>query len=246
MNRTAIIFEDETLLVIDKPAGIVVNRAESVKTETVQDWVESYYPKILEEQDKMFRSRSGMVHRLDKDTSGVLLWAKTPETMYWVMDQFMKRLVKKTYIVLVHGRMEPKSGEISLPMGRLGKAQRFGVVIGGRMTKTRYTVIEDRQERFGTANERLSLIEMYPETGRTHQLRVMLKHLYHPIVSDELYLGKRRLKSDQMWCERMFLHAKSVSLQVARGGKRQSFVAQMPVILTKALEAQGFGEIDGK
>src|SRR5579859_4682010 len=200
--RIVILYEDTDILVIDKPAGMTVNRAETTRHEvTVQDWAEekigiTYDVSSIEynyneegwnpEQD--FFKRGGIVHRLDKETSGVLVLAKNPATFVALQKKFKERTVTKSYLALTHGKLLPKSGEISVPVGRLPWNRiRFCIVLGVRESKTFYSVVD----YFRMSNEVVSLVEFFPQSGRTHQIRVHLKYLGHPIVSDELYGGRK-------------------------------------------------------
>lgn len=192
-----ILFEDSYLLVLNKPLGLVVNRAESVKGETVQDWVEKTYRIFIE-------NRAGIVHRIDKETSGCLLIAKTPESFVELQRQFKSREIKKTYLAIVHGKLVPQVGEIRAPVGRLPwNRERFGIVPGGKEAMTRYVVKKTL--------EQYSLVELYPETGRTHQIRVHLKYINHPIVGDYLYAGRKTSRSDRALVGRCLLHAWKIS-----------------------------------
>lgn len=210
-----ILFEDTDLVVINKPAGLVVNRAESVKTETLQDWIETLYPEIFtqlqgaDETNQIFLNRSGMVHRLDKDTSGVMVWAKKPQVMFDLMGQFKERNTQKVYQALVYDALSPQEGQIRLPLGRTTRDRKqFGVVIDGKMTETAYQV----QAYYRKQPQQIyTLVNLFPRTGRTHQLRVVLKHLKHPIVGDQVYVGRKRFRKDVNWCQRQFLHALSLS-----------------------------------
>ncbi|MBI4059318.1 RluA family pseudouridine synthase [Candidatus Microgenomates bacterium] len=251
-----ILYEDNELLVIDKPAGMVVNRAESVKGETVQDWVERYLKipstkrEILNKSkiknsidqkglgfrdlDLEFSSRAGVVHRIDKETSGVLLIAKTPEAFENLQAQFKERKVEKTYVALVHGRVFPVEGEIKGEVGRLPwNRERFGVLAGGREALTRYRVISNF--KFLISNEELSLLELHPKTGRTHQVRVHLKSIGHPIVGDEFYAGRKTSRVDRKWCPRLFLHAKMISFNQPASGDRMTIESQLPEELSNVL-----------
>ncbi len=207
-----ILFEDDDLLVIHKPPGVVVNRAESVKGEAVQDWAEdklSNYPIIqLSNENKDFKDRAGIVHRIDKETSGILLIAKNPKTFVELQRQFKERMVKKTYLALVHGNLVPPEGEIRAPVGRLPwNRERFGIVPGGREAITKYKRITNYELRIMNKKEEISLVELYPETGRTHQIRVHLKYINHPIVGDFLYAGRKTSRDDRVWAPRVMLHA---------------------------------------
>lgn len=189
-----ILFEDDAMMAVNKPPGIVVNRAESVKGETVQDWVEKTYHIFIE-------NRAGIVHRIDKETSGILLIAKTPEAFIELQRQFKERMIHKTYLAIVHGVLVPDMGEIRAPVGRLPwNRERFGIVPGGKEAVTKYRVLSVIRENF-------SLVELYPETGRTHQIRVHLKYVNHPIVGDYLYAGRKTARDDRTWAPRVMLHA---------------------------------------
>lgn len=239
-----VIFEDDSILVLDKPAGIIVNRADTTKEDqTVQDWVEEYLKirstkhKILNKSQIQnsndrnnfeFLSRAGIVHRLDKETSGLLIIAKTPEAFLELQRQFKERLVKKTYIALAHGKVEPEEGEISVPVGRLPWNRiRFGVVAGGRESLTKYKVLSIK---YLVSNEKepLSLVELYPETGRTHQIRVHLKHINHPIFGDSLYAGRKTSRDDRKILSRVFLHASKISFIHPKTGESVSFESPQP------------------
>lgn len=219
----SIIFEDSDLLIINKPAGITVNRAETTKNEkTIQDWSENYISikyqvssiKYGEEgwtPELEFYQRGGIVHRLDKETSGILVLAKTPEAFVALQKQFKERTIKKTYVALAHGIITPKKGEIGMPVGRLPwNRNRFGVLPGGKESKTNYTVLAYYISPI--KKEKLTLVELYPQSGRTHQIRVHLKYINHPIFADSLYAGRKTARADRKILTRVFLHATKISL----------------------------------
>lgn len=238
---------------------MVVNRAESTKGETVQDWVDGY--KILgmkheirnksqiqnskaqnsfglRTSDFGFVARSGIVHRLDKETSGVLLIAKTEEAFGKLQGQFKEREVGKTYMALVHGRVEPPGGVIRAPVGRLPwHRERFGILAGGREAETEYKVLSIMYYELGGKKEELSLINLYPKTGRTHQIRVHLKSIGHPIVGDLLYAGRKTARKDRKWCPRLFLHASKIGFTHPTAGRRMIIEAALPVELARVLES---------
>lgn len=243
MKEPQIIFQDEFLLVLDKPAGMVVNRAETTRAEeTVQDWIEKKL-KVKREKLKVpiqnskfkdFYGRAGIVHRLDKDTSGLLLVAKTPEAFENLQRQFKERKVKKKYLALVHGKLKPKEGVIKASISRSPfDRKKFGVFLGGREAKTKYKRIAIYDLRF--KNEKLSLVELCPETGRTHQLRVHLKYLGHPIVGDEKYAGRKTARSDRQWCPRQFLHASFLALIHPVTNQKLKFFSKLPSDLELAI-----------
>lgn len=211
-----ILFEDDSIIAIDKPSGITVNKAETTKGEmTIQEWIEEKWQMAngkwqMEEQYSEFYNRGGIVHRLDKETSGILLIAKNPKSFINLQQQFKDRIVKKVYMALVHGKVSPETGEIRVPVGRLPWNRRqFGVIAGGREALTRYAVKEVRF--YKTFKEQLSFLEVYPETGRTHQIRVHLKYLGNPIFADFLYAGRKTQRNDRKYLLRVFLHASRIS-----------------------------------
>jgi 23S rRNA pseudouridine1911/1915/1917 synthase len=233
-----IIFEDNDYAVINKPAGVTVNRAETTKNEqTIQDWAEKKFSityKVARSKygdqdwnpEEDFYSRGGIVHRLDKETSGILLIAKTPSAFVNLQKQFRERLVKKTYTALAHGIISPKKGEIDVPVGRLPwNRNRFGVLPGGRESKTEYAVISYYQ--ISDEREQLSFVELYPQSGRTHQIRVHLKYLNHPIFSDFLYAGRKTARKDRNYLSRVFLHAAIISFQKPSTGELVSYEAPL-------------------
>ncbi len=262
-----VLYEDEDLLVINKPAGVVVNRADTYQGWTVQDWLEERFgdggesgevseqaaardwEKLVPEDfnaqygspEEIFKNRLGMVHRLDKDTSGVLLLAKNPGALVNLLAQFKNRQVQKKYLCLVHGKFMLERGVVLLPVGRRPDNRRlFGVVPGGRPAATEYQVLkyyphfnEDLLPEAASQNRRLSLyqgfslVECLPKTGRTHQIRVHLQHLQHPIVGDSVYVGKKRAKLDALWCPRQFLHASSLTFTHPRSQKQLTVQAEL-------------------
>lgn len=225
-----IIFEDPHLLVLNKPAGYIVNEASTTTTQpVVQTWLKKNfdYPIVKDEE-----YRSGIVHRLDKETSGILLIAKDKETFTELQKAFKERRVEKTYVALVHGKVPDEEGEINAPVGRLPwRRDRFGVLPGGREAMTKYTVLK-RIEKDG---QNYTLLELKPKTGRTHQIRIHLKHLGYPIVADDFYAGRKTARNDRRWCPRLFLHAQSISFEHPITKKRVEFEAKLPLELEKLL-----------
>lgn len=223
-----VIYEDEQLLVINKPPGIVVNRADSVKGETVQEWAEKKFSIFnFQFSNEEFRNRSGIVHRIDKETSGILLIAKTPEAFVELQRQFKERLVKKIYLALVHGKVTPAEGEIRAPVGRLPwNRERFGIVSKGKEAITKYKAVSSQLS--AVSNEQITLVELYPETGRTHQIRVHLKYINHPIVGDFLYAGRKTSRADRAWAPRVMLHALKILFIHPTTGKPLALEAPIP------------------
>lgn len=241
-----IIFEDESILILNKPAGITVNRSETTKDEkTIQDWSElhigiDYKDEQIKFGDKdwnpedEFYKRGGIVHRLDKETSGILVIAKTPSAFVNLQKQFKERTIKKTYSALAHGILKPGKGEISVPVGRLPwNRKRFGVLPGGRESKTLYTV--EKYYLIPKTNEKLSYMKLFPQSGRTHQIRVHLKYINHPIVSDYLYAGRKTARSDRNLLSRVFLHAESIHFNHPLTESKVSYTAELPGELSSFL-----------
>ncbi len=232
MEEPEIIFEDKDILVLDKPSGWITNEAATVGNQpTIQGWVALNFKFHL-------LYRSGVVHRLDKETSGVLLVAKTREVFEYLQRQFKERKVEKSYTALVHGKVEPKEGEINSPVGRLPwRRDRFGVLAGGREATTRYRVISNFH--FPISNENYTLLELSPKTGRTHQIRIHLKYLGHPIVADEFYAGRKTSRQDRTWCPRLFLHASSIKFIHPKIKKRVEYESDLSTDLLSVLKKLG-------
>lgn len=227
-----ILYEDEAVVVIDKPVGVICNRAETVKVETLQDWFDKKYEirssksEIINnsqpiDDEQYFLERSGLVHRLDKETSGVMVMAKTVTAFVELLRQFREREVQKTYVALTHGIWKVKHGEIALPIGRRrDDRQKMGVVESGRESVTGYRVLSEYKKwdfpRELRVEERgytgFTLVEFRPKTGRMHQIRVHARHMGHPIVGDEQYGGRKRSREDRKWCGHVMLQAKTLEL----------------------------------
>lgn len=233
VNEPEIVHEDKYVLLINKPSGWVVNDASTVKdTPTIQSWLSEREFEIAH----MREYRSGIVHRLDKETSGVLLVGKTAEAFFDLQAQFKNRVVQKTYLALVHGQLSPEKGRVDVPVGRLPwNRRRFGVLPGGRPALTEYKVIKTYQKD----QETFSLVEAYPKTGRTHQIRIHLKYLNTPIVSDLFYAGRKTARADRKWCLRLFLHAKAIAFNHPHSKARVEFEAPLPSDLQTVLNELG-------
>lgn len=242
----SILHEDDDLIVIDKPAGITVNRAETTRNEiTVQDWAEEHLGITYQASDRKFGDegwkaedefyqRGGVVHRLDKETSGILILAKTPEAFVELQRQFRDREVKKVYQALAHGKV-PVEGEINVPVGRLPwNRKQFGILPGGRESKTTYKVLQ--YYKSPKTKEILSLVELYPQSGRTHQIRVHLKYIGHPIFSDFLYAGRKTARNDRKVLERVFLHAAQITFTHPKTKEQLSFACPLSPELQELLK----------
>ena len=235
-----ILYEDEFLMVLNKPAGWVVNRAQTVKGETLQDWLEEKL-KVKSQKSKVnldFLKRTGIVHRLDKDTSGILVVAKKPEAFENLQSQFKERKVSKHYLVLVHGKVQPPEGIIRAPIARNPfDRKKFGIFLGGREAETKYETISNFKFQISNSKKEIfTLLEVEPKTGRTHQIRVHLKYLGHPVVSDEFYAGRKTHRADKAWCPRQFLHASRLVFIHPQNREKVEFFAPLPEDLKKALK----------
>lgn len=221
-----IIFEDESILVLDKPSGWITNDASTTTTQpVVQTWLrENFKYPLIGDRER----RDGIVHRLDKETSGLLIVAKTINAFENLQSQFKERKVTKTYIALTHGEIEPKEGEIVASVGRLPwRRERFGVLPGGREAITKYKVIS-YHSLITDHGSLFTLVELYPKTGRTHQIRIHLKFIGHPIVGDFFYAGRKTAREDRLWCPRLFLHAKEITFFHPQTGKEVKFESELP------------------
>jgi 23S rRNA pseudouridine1911/1915/1917 synthase len=230
-KQPGVVFEDGEILVLDKPSGWIVNEANTTgKTPVVQAWLKENikYPIVADDE-----FRSGIVHRLDKETSGLLLVAKTKGAFRDLQDQFKKRLIEKEYIALVHGKIEVVKGVVEVPVGRLPwNRERFGVISGGRHAKTSYQVEKYFYDKGGAL---FSLVRLRPHTGRTHQIRIHLKYLGHPVVSDQFYAGRKTARSDRKWCPRLFLHASKLGFSHPGTSKLIEIQSKTPAELLEVL-----------
>ena len=240
-----VIFENADVVVINKPAGMVANKAETVLEETIQEWFFGKYLKNTvsgnteggKNEMSEFLEKGGVVHRLDKDTSGVMILAKNEDAYKFLKQQFLERKTEKKYIALVHGQFRDESGEVAKPLMRHPRnRQRF--TVGGDPVRTAIT----EWKVMKNVGKEFCLLELFPHTGRTHQLRVHMQYLHHPIVSDPIYGFAKRWRQDFTWCTRLFLHAQSLKL-VLPGGEEKTFETQLPVELEDALKnAASFSE----
>lgn len=212
-----LLFEDEDLLVVDKPAGLVVHPAGPHRTDTL---IQRLWPKLAPgwAQGLSSNSRPGVVHRLDRGTSGVMVIAKNRAAAEHLSRQFADRTVTKVYWAVVDGVPRGASGRIRSMVGRSRSApQRMTTAVPGRWAETEYRVIAVRPDDGG---RRRSLLEVRPKTGRTHQIRVQLAALGHPLVGDPLYGGPAG--------PRPLLHAHRLEFRHPRTGERLAFVSPAP------------------
>ena len=233
-----IIFENNDFMVVDKDSGITVNKSDTTNNQsTLQDLIEKSGKLDKSGEDEEFLNRGGIVHRLDKETSGLLIVAKNANAFRTLQSQFKERKVKKSYVALAHGKILPEKGEINVPVGRLPwNRKRFGVLSGGRNAITSYRVISNFIRQIGGSNEILSFVHLYAKTGRTHQIRVHLKYINHPIFADPLYGGRKIAREDRKLLSRIFLHAKTLKFLDPKTGDELEFESPLPQELSDLLE----------
>lgn len=238
-----ILFEDNDCIVINKPPGMVVNRALSVKDLTVQDWAEEKLASIMHPsgevnpEDKDFYDRAGFVHRIDKETSGILLIAKNVSAFHALQGQFKDRTIQKTYLALVHGDLLPSEGEIRAPVGRLPwNRERFGILPEGKDSVTQYKKL--RTVIHGKSDEILSVVELHPHTGRTHQIRVHMQYIRHPLVGDYVYAGRKTSRLDRTWIPRIMLHAWKMTFTHPTTGQSLAIEAPIPDDMSNVINSK--------
>lgn len=218
-----IIYEDENILVVDKPAGMVVHPSAGHQSGTLVHAVLGHVPDI---EGVGGEHRPGVVHRLDKDTSGVILMAKNDKALHYFGKQFSKRQVKKTYLALVDGKPPTPEGRVEAPIGRdPTHRQRMAVV---QRNKGRDAVTEYSTKHTYAAH---SLLSLHPITGRTHQIRVHLAFLDTPVVADTTY-GRR---TPTISLERQFLHAAQLKVKLLDQSEFTSFESPLPKDLKNTL-----------
>ena len=215
-----IIYEDDDLLVVDKPAGLIVHPAPGHRAHTLVNAILSRIPRLAALSDSL---RPGIVHRLDRDTSGVMVVAKSSLAQTKLAEQFKARSVAKAYLVLVKGRLTPENGIIEAPIGRDPRdRKRMAVVAKGREARTEYRVIKYIGD--------YTLLEVKPETGRTHQIRVHFSAIGYPVVGDKVYGVKSPFLS------RQFLHASRLGFKLPSSGKYMEFKSELASDLAQALK----------
>lgn len=206
MDTPKVISENSEFFVVDKPSGYITNDADTTTTQPV---LQTYMRENFDYELKGNREyRDGIVHRLDKETSGIIIVAKTKEAFEKLQAEFKERRVEKTYIALLHGHTDD-GGNVKVSVGRLPyRRDRFGIINNGRESETLYKLIKFYKGENGGH----SLVEFYPKTGRTHQIRIVARHIGHAIVADEFYAGRKTSRNDRKWCPRLFLHASKIKI----------------------------------
>jgi len=213
--KIPIIYEDNNILVIDKPAGLLVHPVKDEKN-TLIDILKQKYP------------NAQLVHRLDRDTSGLMVIAKNEKISEWLKEQFEKRTIKKKYLALVVGKMKDTKGIITKTISKSRKR-------GGSQTTTPIRKRREAITRYEALKEfeNYTLLEVSPETGRTHQIRIHLASIGHPIAGDEKYKFKRQKKIERL--NRQFLHSRYLQIPMPDGSIKE-FQSELPEELNKILK----------
>jgi 23S rRNA pseudouridine1911/1915/1917 synthase len=215
-----IIYEDKDILVIDKPAGLTVHPAPGHSSHTLVNAILAHYPSLAMSNELV---RPGIVHRLDKDTSGLIVIAKNDPAREYIAAQFKSRAVTKVYLVLVKGILSPEQGIIEAPIGRDPHSrQRMAIIEAGKEASTRYQVQKYLDD--------YTLVEVTPLTGRTHQIRIHLSAIGYPVVGDLIYGVK------SAYLDRQFIHAYRLGFRLPSTKQYQEFSSPLPIDLKQALE----------
>jgi 23S rRNA pseudouridine1911/1915/1917 synthase len=216
----SIIYEDADLVVVNKPAGLTVHPAPGHPSHTLVNAILAHSPHLARGDEP---TRPGIVHRLDKDTSGLMVIAKSDSALEYVATQFKSRTVTKGYLVLVKGRLSPEQGIIEAPIGRdPHRRQRMAVVGRGKEATTRYKV-----RRY---LDSYTLLEVIPVTGRTHQIRVHLSAIGYPVAGDPVYGVK------SVYLNRQFVHAYRLGFYLPSTRQYREFISPLPADLEQALQ----------
>lgn len=209
MLEIDIVFENEDFVVINKPAGVLVHSTK-YNEESLVDWLIKRYPYIIDVGED--KNRPGIVHRLDKETSGLLLIAKNQKAFDYFKKLFQERKIKKGYLALVYGEIKNKKGVIDKPIGIVASSVKRSTA-AQKMKELKEAITEYEVIKvFEWQKEKLTLLRVFPKTGRTHQIRVHLASIGHPIVGDKIY-GRKKEKI----AVRLFLHAYSLEFPSPNG-----------------------------
>lgn len=237
-----IVYEDADLLVVNKPAGMVVHPGGGHRTGTLVNAVLAHCPEMAGMEDTL---RAGIVHRLDKETSGLMVVAKNEAARQHLQQQFRRREVKKIYLALLEGHLEPAQGLIEAPIGRDPRHRKRMAVMkeerGGREARTAYRAVEYFALQAGRTLRLYTLVEAQPVTGRTHQVRVHFAFIGHPLVGDPVY-GFRKRRSATIYGDglpplgRQFLHAQLLGFHLPHSNQYVEFRAELPTDLREVLE----------
>lgn len=224
-QKIKVVYQDEHIILLDKPSGLTVNRSVTQKSETLQDYVEGEFSFVKGDPQSEFVSRSGIVHRLDKDTSGLILVAKDPKSFLNIQAQFKERTVTKEYYAVVVGRLNDDTIKIEAPIQR-NPRKRLTYAVGSK-GKPAETVVQKVKEVTLDGNF-FTLVKVNPKTGRTHQIRVHLFALNVPVAVDKIYSSKKQYDLSQKYFNRLMLHAYKISFKHPKTGKTCEFLCEIP------------------
>lgn len=241
-----IIFEDDDLMVIDKPAGLIVHEAPSHKEKSLSDYLLEYYPDLKGVGEDA--SRPGIVHRLDKEVSGLMLIAKNQRSYLFLKEQFKKRTIKKEYLAIVYGKMEQSEGKIEFPLVRARSGHKMAAlpllkkekdILGNRDQGNQKALAKSRDAltlfKLEQAWPNLSLLKVEIKTGRTHQIRAHLAAYGYPLLGDNLYAtAKTKVKNKKRQTERIYLASVHLAFKHPNGEK-MDFEINIPEELKEAL-----------
>jgi len=231
-TKPEVIFTDGHLLVLNKPSGMVVNVSATSSAGTVQNFLEDKYGMRLDTQSE-FGQRGGVVHRIDKDTSGILVAVKDESSFNGLKKQFIERKVAKIYLALVFGWVEEEAFEVNAPIKRNPDNRlKMAVVREGREALTAFELMG----KFKEEALEFSLLECRPQTGRTHQIRVHLAVLQHPVLGDDIYMTRRQLSLVGQSFPRLMLHAWKISFKHPITGQELNFEAPIPKEFKKFIQ----------
>ncbi len=244
MSSIEILYEDKDVVVINKPAGLIVHFDGRNEESSVVDWVKEHYPEMIGVGEDgispqgVHISRPGIVHRLDRTTSGALILVRSQESHQFIKKQFQARSLEKEYRAFVYGQAKEDRGVIDMEIGRTKKKPRKWTALSGKRGTLRAAVTEWHLLNRITdpkSGELLSYMSVSPKTGRTHQIRVHLKAIHHPIVCDHIYAPK---KECILGFERPALHAHTISFDLP-SGERKTVKAPLPEDFNNALNLLG-------
>lgn len=225
--KLKIVFENDDLAVIDKPAGLVVHPGAGNTEDTLAQALLSYYPQVRHVGDP---HRPGIVHRLDEDTSGLIVVAKTTPAYEYLKKTFQDREVEKFYVALVHGKLDQLHGSIDLPLEKVPNRQKMKVGTGKEALTEYWSIDSNPSGQF-------TLIRVKLHTGRTHQIRVHMQAIGHPLLGDEVYGGTFKA-SDKQLIDRQFLHAYRLKFKLM-DGTRIELTSPLPEDLQAVLSKIG-------
>jgi 23S rRNA pseudouridine1911/1915/1917 synthase len=216
-----VVFEDDSVIVVSKPSGLIVHPGSGIANGTLVNGLAAQFPDLREIGDP---SRLGLVHRLDKGTSGLLIVARTPEALENLKFQMQERHVHRQYFAIVAGHVESNKGVVDAPLGRDPKNPlKRAVINSGKYARTHYEIDQKYESPF-----KVSILNCRLETGRTHQIRVHLAAIGHPVLGDELYGGRTSFNSEN----RLALHAKMLTFLHPITSNLMHFESPLPAELT--------------